>query len=177
MPNLNLEHCKRNRSAFQMLVGITLHLHCQVQYYPQINWKPINKKKNQKPGFVFRWTKIYFSVMFLFINGSNDQLPSPQVIVKKHCPRSSSVLGKVCHLSYASLCHKQCSSSDSCSECLQVTTQLYLSFTTKIKPSVLSSLFRKLYFLWGKEPQLVKYNIFSFRLAHEREWEDEANNS
>ncbi|NXD38812.1 VIT1 protein, partial [Copsychus sechellarum] len=41
------------------------------------------------------------------------------LIVKKHCPRSSSVLGKVCHLSYSSLCHKQCSSSDSCSECLQ----------------------------------------------------------
>ncbi|XP_021385755.2 vitellogenin-1 [Lonchura striata] len=42
------------------------------------------------------------------------------LIVKKHCPRSSSVLGKVCHLSFASLCHKHCSSADSCSECLQL---------------------------------------------------------
>ncbi|XP_054020932.1 vitellogenin-1 [Dryobates pubescens] len=42
------------------------------------------------------------------------------LIVKKYCPRSSTALGKVCHLSYASLCHKQCWSSDSCSECLQL---------------------------------------------------------
>uniref|UniRef100_A0A8C0V760 Vitellogenin-1-like n=1 Tax=Cyanistes caeruleus TaxID=156563 RepID=A0A8C0V760_CYACU len=49
-----------------------------------------------------------------------DVMEEATLIVKKHCPRSSSVLGKVCHLSYASLCHKQCSSSDSCSECLQL---------------------------------------------------------
>ncbi|NXU44983.1 VIT1 protein, partial [Drymodes brunneopygia] len=51
---------------------------------------------------------------------TRDVMEEATVIVKKHCPRSSSVLGKVCHLSYASLCHKQCSSSDSCSECLQL---------------------------------------------------------
>ncbi|XP_066049216.1 vitellogenin-1-like [Chamaea fasciata] len=51
---------------------------------------------------------------------TQDVMEEATVIVKKHCPRSSSVLGKVCHLSYASLCHKQCSSSDSCSECLQL---------------------------------------------------------
>ncbi|NWR47910.1 VIT1 protein, partial [Regulus satrapa] len=50
---------------------------------------------------------------------TRDVMEEATLIVKKHCPRSSSVLGKVCHLSYASLCHKQCSSSDSCSECLQ----------------------------------------------------------
>ncbi|NXY64015.1 VIT1 protein, partial [Callaeas wilsoni] len=49
-----------------------------------------------------------------------DVMEEATLIVKKRCPRSSSVLGKVCHLSYASLCHKQCSSSDSCSECLQL---------------------------------------------------------
>ncbi|NWW61754.1 VIT1 protein, partial [Ifrita kowaldi] len=49
-----------------------------------------------------------------------DVMEEATLIVKKHCPRSSSVLGKVCHLSYASLCHKQCSSTDSCSECLQL---------------------------------------------------------
>ncbi|NWY96279.1 VIT1 protein, partial [Loxia curvirostra] len=51
---------------------------------------------------------------------TRDVMEEATLIVKKHCPRSSSVLGKVCHLSYASLCHKQCSSSDSCSECLQL---------------------------------------------------------
>ncbi|KAF2984413.1 hypothetical protein EK904_003357, partial [Melospiza melodia maxima] len=51
---------------------------------------------------------------------TQDVMEEATLIVKKHCPRSSSVLGKVCHLSYASLCHKQCSSSDSCSECLQL---------------------------------------------------------
>ncbi|XP_062353542.1 vitellogenin-1-like [Cinclus cinclus] len=51
---------------------------------------------------------------------TRDVMEEAKLIVKKHCPRSSSVLGKVCHLSYASLCHKQCSSSDSCSECLQL---------------------------------------------------------
>uniref|UniRef100_A0A8C5IMK1 VIT1 protein n=1 Tax=Junco hyemalis TaxID=40217 RepID=A0A8C5IMK1_JUNHY len=51
---------------------------------------------------------------------TQDVMEEAMLIVKKHCPRSSSVLGKVCHLSYASLCHKQCSSSDSCSECLQL---------------------------------------------------------
>ncbi|XP_065698496.2 vitellogenin-1-like [Patagioenas fasciata] len=51
---------------------------------------------------------------------TRDVMEQATLIVKKHCPRSSSVLGKVCHLSYASLCHKQCSSSDSCSECLQL---------------------------------------------------------
>ncbi|NXP89752.1 VIT1 protein, partial [Passerina amoena] len=51
---------------------------------------------------------------------TQDVMDEATLIVKKHCPRSSSVLGKVCHLSYASLCHKQCSSSDSCSECLQL---------------------------------------------------------
>ncbi|NXQ87267.1 VIT1 protein, partial [Nyctibius grandis] len=51
---------------------------------------------------------------------NRDVMEEATLIVKKHCPRSSSVLGKVCHLSYASLCHKQCSSSDSCSECLQL---------------------------------------------------------
>uniref|UniRef100_A0A8C5X7S7 Phosvitin n=1 Tax=Malurus cyaneus samueli TaxID=2593467 RepID=A0A8C5X7S7_9PASS len=51
---------------------------------------------------------------------TRDLMEEATLIVKKHCPRSSSVLGKVCHLSYASLCHKQCSSSDSCSECLQL---------------------------------------------------------
>ncbi|KAM6327412.1 vitellogenin-1-like [Podargus strigoides] len=49
-----------------------------------------------------------------------DVMEEATLIVKKHCPRSSTVLGKVCHLSYASLCHKQCSSSDPCSECLQL---------------------------------------------------------
>ncbi|XP_027756952.1 vitellogenin-1-like [Empidonax traillii] len=49
-----------------------------------------------------------------------DTMEEATLIVKKHCPRSSTVLGKVCHLSYASLCHKQCSSADSCSECLQL---------------------------------------------------------
>lgn len=125
MPNLNLKHYKSNRSAFQMLLGITLQLHCQIQYYPLITENP-STKKYQKPGFVFHWAETYFSIMFLFINGGNEQLPSPQLIVKKHCPRSSSVLGKVCHLSYASLCYKQCSSSDSCSECLQVITLLFI---------------------------------------------------
>ncbi|KFQ39222.1 Vitellogenin-1 [Mesitornis unicolor] len=51
---------------------------------------------------------------------TRDVMEEATQIVKKHCPRSSTVLGKVCHLSYASLCHKQCSSSDSCSECLQL---------------------------------------------------------
>ncbi|NXO73804.1 VIT1 protein, partial [Phainopepla nitens] len=51
---------------------------------------------------------------------TRDVMEEATLIVKKHCPRSSSVLGKVCLLSYASLCHKQCSSSDSCSECLQL---------------------------------------------------------
>ncbi|XP_059334496.1 vitellogenin-1-like [Ammospiza nelsoni] len=51
---------------------------------------------------------------------TQDVMEEAMLLVKKHCPRSSSVLGKVCHLSYASLCHKQCSSSDSCSECLQL---------------------------------------------------------
>ncbi|XP_068879342.1 vitellogenin-1-like isoform X2 [Aphelocoma coerulescens] len=51
---------------------------------------------------------------------AQDVMEEATLIVKKHCPRSTSVLGKVCHLSYASLCHKQCSSSDSCSECLQL---------------------------------------------------------
>ncbi|NXI11782.1 VIT1 protein, partial [Irena cyanogastra] len=51
---------------------------------------------------------------------TRDVMEEATLIVKKHCPRSSSVLGKVCHLSYASLCHKQCSSSDPCSECLQL---------------------------------------------------------
>ncbi|XP_075280175.1 vitellogenin-1-like [Opisthocomus hoazin] len=51
---------------------------------------------------------------------TRDVMEEATLIVKKHCPRSSTVLGKVCHLSYASLCHKQCSSSDSCSECLQL---------------------------------------------------------
>ncbi|NWZ33983.1 VIT1 protein, partial [Brachypodius atriceps] len=50
---------------------------------------------------------------------TRDVMEEATVIVKKHCPRSSSVLGKVCQLSYASLCHKQCSSSEPCSECLQ----------------------------------------------------------
>uniref|UniRef100_A0A8C8AX48 Phosvitin n=1 Tax=Otus sunia TaxID=257818 RepID=A0A8C8AX48_9STRI len=50
----------------------------------------------------------------------HSSTPTRDLIMKKHCPRSSTVLGKVCHLSYASLCHKQCSSSDSCSECLQL---------------------------------------------------------
>ncbi|NWS51043.1 VIT1 protein, partial [Chunga burmeisteri] len=51
---------------------------------------------------------------------TRDVMEEATLIMKKHCPRSSTVLGKVCHLSYASLCHKQCSSSDSCSECLQL---------------------------------------------------------
>ncbi|KFP51004.1 Vitellogenin-1, partial [Cathartes aura] len=51
---------------------------------------------------------------------TRDVMEEATLIVKKHCPRSSTVLGKVCHLSYASLCHKQCFSSDSCSECLQL---------------------------------------------------------
>ncbi|NXD79410.1 VIT1 protein, partial [Halcyon senegalensis] len=51
---------------------------------------------------------------------TRDVMEEATLIVKKHCPRSSTALGKVCHLSYASLCHKQCSSSDSCSECLQL---------------------------------------------------------
>ncbi|NWI52084.1 VIT1 protein, partial [Calyptomena viridis] len=51
---------------------------------------------------------------------TRDVMEEATLIVKKHCPRSSTVLGKVCHLSYASLCHKQCTSSDSCSECLQL---------------------------------------------------------
>uniref|UniRef100_A0A672ULF8 Uncharacterized protein n=1 Tax=Strigops habroptila TaxID=2489341 RepID=A0A672ULF8_STRHB len=51
---------------------------------------------------------------------TQDTMEEATLIVKKHCPRSSTVLGKVCYLSYASLCHKQCSSSDSCSECLQL---------------------------------------------------------
>ncbi|XP_062467267.1 vitellogenin-1-like [Pezoporus occidentalis] len=51
---------------------------------------------------------------------TKDTMEEATLIVKKHCPRSSTVLGKVCYLSYASLCHKQCSSSDSCSECLQL---------------------------------------------------------
>ncbi|NWY52270.1 VIT1 protein, partial [Chionis minor] len=51
---------------------------------------------------------------------TQDVMEEATLMVKKHCPRSSTVLGKVCHLSYASLCHKQCSSSDSCSECLQL---------------------------------------------------------
>ncbi|NXI39881.1 VIT1 protein, partial [Galbula dea] len=51
---------------------------------------------------------------------TQDVMEEATLIVKKHCPRSSTLLGKVCHLSYASLCHKQCSSSDSCSECLQL---------------------------------------------------------
>ncbi|NWS74842.1 VIT1 protein, partial [Crotophaga sulcirostris] len=51
---------------------------------------------------------------------TRDVMEEATLIVKKSCPRSSTVLGKVCHLSYASLCHKQCSSSDSCSECLQL---------------------------------------------------------
>ncbi|XP_014794486.1 PREDICTED: vitellogenin-1-like [Calidris pugnax] len=51
---------------------------------------------------------------------TQDVMEEATLIVKKHCPRSSTILGKVCHLSYASLCHKQCSSSDSCSECLQL---------------------------------------------------------
>ncbi|NXG25030.1 VIT1 protein, partial [Grallaria varia] len=51
---------------------------------------------------------------------TRDVMEEATLIVKKHCPRSSTVLGKVCYLSYASLCHKQCSSSDSCSECLQL---------------------------------------------------------
>uniref|UniRef100_A0A8C3R4C4 Phosvitin n=1 Tax=Cyanoderma ruficeps TaxID=181631 RepID=A0A8C3R4C4_9PASS len=49
-----------------------------------------------------------------------DVMEEATVIVKKHCPYSSSVLSKVCLLSYASLCHKRCSSSESCSECLQL---------------------------------------------------------
>ncbi|NXP62766.1 VIT1 protein, partial [Chloropsis cyanopogon] len=51
---------------------------------------------------------------------TRDVMEEATLIVKKHCPRSSSVLGKVCQLSYSSLCHKQCSSADSCSECLQL---------------------------------------------------------
>ncbi|NXV92269.1 VIT1 protein, partial [Calonectris borealis] len=51
---------------------------------------------------------------------TRDLMEEATLIVKKHCPRASTVLGKVCHLSYASLCHKQCFSSDSCSECLQL---------------------------------------------------------
>ncbi|NWS15736.1 VIT1 protein, partial [Pachyramphus minor] len=51
---------------------------------------------------------------------TQDTMEEATLIVKKHCPRSSTVLGKVCYLSYASLCHKQCSSADSCSECLQL---------------------------------------------------------
>uniref|UniRef100_A0A8D0EGI4 Phosvitin n=1 Tax=Strix occidentalis caurina TaxID=311401 RepID=A0A8D0EGI4_STROC len=51
---------------------------------------------------------------------TRDVMEEATLIMKKHCPHSSTVLGKVCHLSYASLCHKQCSSSDSCSECLQL---------------------------------------------------------
>ncbi|NXJ51847.1 VIT1 protein, partial [Spizaetus tyrannus] len=51
---------------------------------------------------------------------TRDVMEEATLIMKKHCPRSSTVLGKACHLSYASLCHKQCSSSDSCSECLQL---------------------------------------------------------
>ncbi|NXJ74285.1 VIT1 protein, partial [Trogon melanurus] len=51
---------------------------------------------------------------------TRDVMEEATLIVKKHCPRSASVLGKVCYLSYASLCHKQCSSPDSCSECLQL---------------------------------------------------------
>ncbi|NWU85594.1 VIT1 protein, partial [Onychorhynchus coronatus] len=51
---------------------------------------------------------------------TRDVMEEATLIVRKHCPRSSTVLGKVCHLSYASLCHKQCSSADSCSECLQL---------------------------------------------------------
>ncbi|NWQ60813.1 VIT1 protein, partial [Neopipo cinnamomea] len=51
---------------------------------------------------------------------TRDAMEEATLIVKKHCPRSSTVLGKVCHLSYATLCHKQCSSADSCSECLQL---------------------------------------------------------
>ncbi|KAM9280497.1 LOW QUALITY PROTEIN: vitellogenin-1-like [Cariama cristata] len=51
---------------------------------------------------------------------TRDVMEEATLIMKKHCPRSSTVLGKVCHLSYASLCYKQCSSSDSCSECLQL---------------------------------------------------------
>ncbi|XP_017680339.1 PREDICTED: vitellogenin-1-like [Lepidothrix coronata] len=51
---------------------------------------------------------------------TQDVMEEATLIVRKHCPRSSTVLGKVCHLSYASLCHKQCSSADSCSECLQL---------------------------------------------------------
>ncbi|XP_056353817.1 vitellogenin-1-like [Oenanthe melanoleuca] len=59
-------------------------------------------------------------VALLSSTPTRDVMEEATLIVKKHCPRSSSVLGKVCHLSYASLCHKQCSSSDSCSECLQL---------------------------------------------------------
>uniref|UniRef100_A0A8C0F8J8 Phosvitin n=1 Tax=Bubo bubo TaxID=30461 RepID=A0A8C0F8J8_BUBBB len=51
---------------------------------------------------------------------TRDVMEEATLIMKKHCPHSSTILGKVCHLSYASLCHKQCSSSDSCSECLQL---------------------------------------------------------
>uniref|UniRef100_A0A8C6JCQ0 Uncharacterized protein n=1 Tax=Melopsittacus undulatus TaxID=13146 RepID=A0A8C6JCQ0_MELUD len=51
---------------------------------------------------------------------TRDTMEEATLIVKKHCPRSSTVLGKACYLSYASLCHKQCYSSDSCSECLQL---------------------------------------------------------
>ncbi|NXA31647.1 VIT1 protein, partial [Eudromia elegans] len=51
---------------------------------------------------------------------TRDVMEEATLIVRKHCPRSSTLLGKVCHLSYASLCHKQCSSSDSCSDCLQL---------------------------------------------------------
>ncbi|NXX36880.1 VIT1 protein, partial [Nicator chloris] len=50
---------------------------------------------------------------------TQDVMEEATVIVREHCPRPSSVLWKVCHLSYSSLCNKQCSSSDSCSECLQ----------------------------------------------------------
>ncbi|NWW92266.1 VIT1 protein, partial [Rhynochetos jubatus] len=50
---------------------------------------------------------------------TQDVMEEATLIVRKHCPHSSTVLGKICHLSYASLCHKQCSSSDSCSECLK----------------------------------------------------------
>lgn len=124
MPNLNVKHCKRDRSALQMLLGITLQFTVKYSTIHRLT-ENTSTKKNQKPGFAFHWAETYFSIRFLFINGSNNQLPSPQLIVKKHCPRSSSVLGKVCHLSYASLCHKQCSSSDSCFECLQVTTGLF----------------------------------------------------
>ncbi|NXT21335.1 VIT1 protein, partial [Syrrhaptes paradoxus] len=69
---------------------------------------------------------------------TRDVMEEATLIVKKHCPRSSTVLGKVCHLSYASLCHKQCSSSDSCSECLQLLHGLAGEALSKSNPEDIS---------------------------------------